>query len=160
MERLPADICLKIFCLLDHQNLATATQVSRKWKVLASDNMLWSNLFRERWGIDQAAFYAPTPTDSKSWKQVYETQDRCDRVGLGLKIIREGGDYFLVHQGQIQRYLGSRRKRKGVKDCALRVMEETSNVEGEHRRGILDKILFFLGDLEVASADAKRGRVL
>ena len=87
-------------------------------------------------------------------------------VCRGLKIIREGGDYFLVHQGQIQRYLGSRRKRKGVKDCPsssnskpeLRV-EETLNVE-EPCRGILDKILFFLGDLEAASADAKRGKVL
>ena len=82
----------------------------------------------------------------------------------GLKIIREGGGYFLVHQGQIQRYLGSRRKRKGVKDCPssskpeLRV-EETLDME-EPCRGILDKILFFLGDLEAASADAKRGKVL
>ncbi|EOY23647.1 hypothetical protein QUC31_008354 [Theobroma cacao] len=164
MERLPGDICLKIFCFLDHQNLATAQRVCRKWKVLASDNLLWSELFGQRWGIDQAAFYAPNPIDSRSWKDVYETQDRCDRVGIGLKIIREGGDYFLVHQGEIQRHLGSRRKRKGVKDgpssskTELRV-EEAMKVE-EPSRGILDKILFFLGDLEAASADAKRGRVL
>lgn len=57
-------------------------KVCRKWKVLASDNMLWSKLFTERWGIDQAAFYAPNPLDSRSWKDVYETQDRGDRVGL------------------------------------------------------------------------------
>ncbi|XWS50301.1 hypothetical protein CRYUN_Cryun12cG0076500 [Craigia yunnanensis] len=111
------------------------------------------------WGVDQAAFCAPNPIDSRSWKDVYETQDRCDRVGLGLKIIREGGgDYFLVHQGQIQRYLGSRRKRKGVKDCPcsskpeLRV-EESLNVE-EPCQGILDNIHFFLGYLAAASADA------
>ncbi|XVE58312.1 hypothetical protein DITRI_Ditri04bG0160100 [Diplodiscus trichospermus] len=128
--------------------------------------MLWSKLFRERWGNDQAAFYAPNPLDSRSWKDVYETQDRGDRVGLGLKIIREGGDYFLVHQGHIQRYLGSRRKRKVMKDCRpssskpeLTAEEDTLNAE-EPCRGILDKILFFLGDLEAASADAKRGRVL
>ncbi|XVF51053.1 hypothetical protein PTKIN_Ptkin04bG0153300 [Pterospermum kingtungense] len=158
MERLPADICLKIFCFLDHQDLATALQVCRKWKVLASDNMLWSKLFRERWGNDQAA--PNPPIHSTSWKHVYETQDRGDRVGLGLKIIREGGDYFLVHQGQIQRYLGSRRKRKpGVEDSASSSKPEL-NVEEQPCRGILDKILFFLGDLEAASADAKRGRVL
>ncbi|XVF53334.1 hypothetical protein PTKIN_Ptkin05aG0091200 [Pterospermum kingtungense] len=160
MDRLPADVCLKIFWFLDHHNLATALQVCRKWKVLASDNVLWSKLFVERWGMDQAAFYAPDPStiDSTSWKDVYETQDRCDRVGLGLKIIREGGDYFLVHQGQIQRHLGSRRKRKDCPSTSnpeLRVEEE----EEEPCGGILDKILFFLGDLETASADAKRGRV-
>lgn len=42
--------------------------------------MLWLNLFRERWGEDDAAFYAPA--GSKSWKDVYEVQDRCGRVGL------------------------------------------------------------------------------
>ncbi|XP_021282886.1 uncharacterized protein LOC110415524 isoform X2 [Herrania umbratica] len=139
-------------------------KVCRKWKVLASHNMLWSKLFRQRWGIDQAAFYAPNPIDARSWKDVYETQDRCDRVGIGLKIIREGGDYFLVHQGEIQRYLGSRRKRRGVKDSPSSSttelgVEDAMKVE-EPSRGILDKILFFLGDLEAASADAKRGRLL
>ncbi|KAK8686509.1 hypothetical protein V6N13_125533 [Hibiscus sabdariffa] len=159
MERLPCDICLKIFYFLDHQNLATALQVCRKWKVLASDNVLWSNLFKHRWGIDQAAFYAPDPIHPTSWKHVYETQDRCDRVGLGLKIIREGADYFIVHQGKIQRHLGSGLKRKGVEDCGPSSLKQELNVE-EPRRGILDKILFFLGDLEAASDDAKRGRLL
>ncbi|KAE8719705.1 major facilitator superfamily domain-containing protein 5 [Hibiscus syriacus] len=159
MEKLPCDICLKIFCFLDHHNLASALQVCRKWKALGSDNLLWSNLFKDRWGVDQAAFYAPDPMHSTSWKDVYETQDRCDRVGLGLKIIREGGDYFLVHQGKIQRYLGSRLKRKGAEDCESSTSGQEVNVE-EPCRGILDKILFFLGDLEAASDGAKRGRVL
>lgn len=48
--------------------------------MLASDNKLWSNLFVERWGGDKAAFYAPD--NSKPWKNVYEVQDRCDRIGL------------------------------------------------------------------------------
>ncbi|XP_015870001.2 uncharacterized protein LOC107407255 isoform X1 [Ziziphus jujuba] len=167
MERLPVDICLKIFCFLDHQNLATAQQVCRKWKFLASDNNLWSTLFKERWGRDHAAFYAPV--SSKLWKDVYEVQDRCDRIGLGLKIVREGSDYYLVHQGEIQRYLGSRRQRKGVNNgspLGLKrevigegsLQEEDSNEES--CRGILDKILFFIGDLEVASTEAKRSRVL
>ncbi|KAJ9679975.1 hypothetical protein PVL29_021767 [Vitis rotundifolia] len=163
MERLPGDLCLKIFYLLDHQNLATSLQVCRKWKVLASDNILWSNLFKERWGEDRAAFYAPTGL--KSWKDVYEAQDRCDRVGLGLKIIREGaGDYYLVHQGEIQHHLGSKRQRKGATNCSFSsetgfIGEGCSNGE-EPCLGILDKILFFIGDLEVASTDAKRGRIL
>ncbi|KAK3445677.1 hypothetical protein EUGRSUZ_A01433 [Eucalyptus grandis] len=158
MERLPEELCSKIFCLLDHQNLAAALQVCRKWKVMASADALWSNLFRERWGEDRAAFY--DPTDSKSWKEVYEVQDRCDRVGLGLKIIREGGDYFIVHQGEIQRHLGSRTPcPRGSK--RHQNGEELMHEEASSRcRSILDNILFFIGDLEVASTDAKRCRVL
>ncbi|GAV82819.1 F-box-like domain-containing protein [Cephalotus follicularis] len=162
MERLPADLCLKIFCFLDLQNLATAQNVCRRWKTLASDNNLWSNLFKERWGGDHARFYAPT--GSKSWKDVYEVQNRCDRIGLGLKIIKEGGDYYLVHQGEIQMHLGSRKHRKGVNSRPSSSDGEyvgDESLEGESSSsGILDKILFFIGDLEVASADAKRGRML
>ncbi|KAI9156416.1 hypothetical protein LWI28_006001 [Acer negundo] len=165
MDGLPEHLCLKIFYLLDHQNLAAAHQVCRKWKVLASNNNLWSNLFKERWGGDHAAFYAPA--DSKPWKDVFEVQDRCDRFGLGLKIIREGGkpgDYYLVHQGEIQLHLGSRKQQRRIDTCP-------SNSNGEFigegfqdkeksGQGILDRILFFIGDLEVASSDAKRRRLL
>ena len=48
--------------------------------MLGADNNLWSNLFEERWGRDHAVFYSLI--DSKSWKDVYEVQDRRDRVGL------------------------------------------------------------------------------
>ncbi|KAG5036086.1 hypothetical protein JHK87_010996 [Glycine soja] len=165
MEMLPLEICMKIFCLLDYQHLAVAQQVCRKWKLVASDNTLWSNLFKERWGEDHAAFYAPM--GSKSWKDAYEVQDRCDRIGLGMKIIREGIDYYLVHQGEIQRHLGSRKnheKETGHNSHTLN-SEIDFNGEGslaEERscRGILDRILFFIGDLEVASAEAKRSRVI
>jgi hypothetical protein len=84
-------------------------------------------------------------------------------VTRGLKIIREGGDYYLVHQGEIQRHLGSRRQRKGTSNCTLNTKGEFNDEgsqEEESRRGILDKILFFIGDLEVASTDAKRCREL
>ncbi|KAI3720565.1 hypothetical protein L2E82_31554 [Cichorium intybus] len=164
MDNLPADLCMKIFCLLDHQDLVTAQQVCRKWKVFASENDLWSNLFKQRWGIDRAIFYAPV--DSKSWKDVYAVQDRCDRVGLGLKIIREGDDYFLIHQGEIQRHLGSRTLQLGTDDASTSsdATRYTGDelVTGRHDRqmGILDRILFFIGDLETASAPAKRGRLL
>ncbi|KAF8412082.1 hypothetical protein HHK36_000036 [Tetracentron sinense] len=158
MEKLPSELALKIFCFLDQQNLATAQQVCRKWRVLASDNILWCNLFKERWGGDHSKLYPLC--DSKSWKDVYEVQDRCDRVGLELKIIREGGDYYLIHQGEIQRYLGSRKGRNGEFSSKRGFIGEGS-LEGEQLcLGILDKILFFMGDLEVASRDAKRNRVL
>lgn len=72
-----------------------------------------------------------------------------------MKIIREGVDYYLVHQGEIQRHLGSRRQRKRDDICPANSTEEEKSSQG-----ILDRILFFIGDLEVASADAKRGRLL
>ena len=82
----------------------------------------------------------------------------------GLKIIREGGDYYLVHQGEIHQYLGSRRQRKDTDSCPLnskgRLVGDESLKEEKPSQGILDQMLFFIGDLEVASTDAKRGRVL
>uniref|UniRef100_A0A6V7QV90 F-box protein n=1 Tax=Ananas comosus var. bracteatus TaxID=296719 RepID=A0A6V7QV90_ANACO len=152
MEKLPGELCLKIFQFLDHQSIATAIQVCRRWRRLASDDELWCNLFRERWGGDAASFYAPQ--DSKSWKDVYVVQDRCDRYGLGLKIIREGNDYYLIHQGEIQRHLGSGHRRRGYNE------EVPLNDEDERELSeISNRILFFLGDLEAACADAKRGRL-
>ncbi|KAL2527501.1 Uncharacterized protein Adt_12557 [Abeliophyllum distichum] len=158
MEGLPADLCLKIFCLLDHQNLASAQLVCRKWRVLASDNALWSNIFKERWGVDNATFYAPV--HPKSWKDVYVVQDRCDRVGLGLKIIREGDDYYLVYQGEIQRHLGSRRlETRAFETLTLEKGYSGTTSEEETCSSILDRILFFIGDLEAASSHAKRSRL-
>ncbi|XP_021774987.1 uncharacterized protein LOC110738855 [Chenopodium quinoa] len=161
MEELPVELCLKIFCFLDYQNLSTAQQVCRKWKVLGSDNILWADLFKERWGEDRAVFY--TPTDSKSWKDVYIVQDRCDRVGLGLKIIREGADYYLIYRGEIQRYLGSRRQRKRQEATTLSIQGELTqegSLAGGPSYGILERILFFIGDLEVASNEVKRSRLM
>ncbi|GJX45998.1 putative F-box domain-containing protein [Tanacetum coccineum] len=162
MERIPVDLCIKILSALDHHDLVAAHQVCRKWKLLASDNVLWSNLFTQRWGIDRAIFYAPT--DSKSWKDVYAVQDRCDRLGLGLKIVREGDDYFLIHQGEIQRHLGSRTLQLGTEDVSSSSNAGYTGDEimsrNNRQMGILDRILFFIGDLETASAPAKRGRLL
>ncbi|XP_061358200.1 probable E3 ubiquitin ligase complex SCF subunit sconB [Gastrolobium bilobum] len=165
MEKLPLEICMRIFCFLDYHNLAVAQQVCRKWKLMASEDALWSNLFKERWGGDHAAFYSPI--GSKLWKDVYEVEDRCDRVGVGLKIIREGSDYYLVQLGEKQRYLGSRKNGEQVSGNSSHTLssergftEEGSLAEERSCRGILDKILFFIGDLEVASADAKRSRVI
>ncbi|XP_031477674.1 uncharacterized protein LOC116248823 [Nymphaea colorata] len=159
MEKLPIEIYQKIFLLLDHQHLAIAQQVCRNWRSVASQNLLWHNLFKKRWGKSSAEFYGPVGT--KSWKDVYEVQDRCDRVGLGLKIIREGSDYYIVHQGVIQRHLGSiiGKKEEKASRSMWPVAEEPA--EGhEPKLGLLDKILFFVGDLEVAMCNTKRSRLL
>lgn len=60
--------------------LVSPRSVCRKWRALTSDDELWRKLFSDRWGADAAAFYAPAGT--KSWKDVFVVQDRCDRYGL------------------------------------------------------------------------------
>lgn len=80
----------------------------------------------------------------------------------GLRIIREGGNYYLVYQGKIQRYLGSRTQKRriaGVPSTSRDQTGEGPTLEEISSRGILDRILFFIGDLEVASMEAKRSRV-
>ncbi|KAG6484661.1 uncharacterized protein LOC122009826 [Zingiber officinale] len=152
MERLPGELLLRIFHPLDHRSLAAARQVCRKWKAVASDDALWSNLFKERWGGDRATTsYAPN--DSKSWKDVYIVQDRCHRFGVGTKIIREGSDYYLIHQGEIRRFLGTSQPIAGVEGRAARRDDE------ERASAISDRILFFLGDLETVCTAAKRVRM-
>ncbi|CAL5018920.1 unnamed protein product [Urochloa decumbens] len=151
MDWLPGELCLKIFQLLDHQSLASAPQVCRKWRALTSDDELWRKLFSDRWGADAAAFYAPE--GSKSWKDVFVVQDRCDRYGLGVRIIREGKDYYLIYQGEIQRYLGSRQDTDGDGDNGKNQPRQDA---ADEQRQISNQILFFLGDLEAACADAKR----
>ncbi|XP_035823259.1 uncharacterized protein [Zea mays] len=69
----------------------------------------------------------------------------------GVRIIREGKDYYLIYQGEIQRYLGSRQDTDG--DCGEDAPRRDA---GDEHRQISDRILFFLGDLEKACADAKR----
>lgn len=101
------------------------------------------------------------------WLQLLNSDIFNSSHNRGLKIIREGSDYYLVHQGEVQRYLGSRKNPRQVTghNCPNFSSErdltgESSFPEEKSCRGILDKILFFIGDLEVASADAKRSRVL
>ncbi|PKA53472.1 hypothetical protein AXF42_Ash020895 [Apostasia shenzhenica] len=136
MERLPAELLLKIFRSLDYYYLATALQVCRKWRKMGSEDALWSELFKERWGAARAEFFAPL--DSESWKGVFAVQDRCDRHGLGLRIIREGEDWYLIHRGEIQRHLGR------------------SSSQELHQPEISDGIIFFIGELEAACAEAKK----
>eukprot|EP01018_Ginkgo_biloba_P012950 Gb_38989 [translate_table: standard] len=174
MENLPIELSQRIFCLLDYQHLAAAQQVCRNWKSLASEDGLWHNLFIKRWGTDQAKFFHPL--HPKTWKMTYETQDRCDRVGLGLTITREGSDYYIVYQGEIQHLLGSKkstRAKYGQQDSEVAggTPGISSNTIGRSNvdilpiqegpcPGLFDKILFFVGDLECASRQAKCSRRL
>jgi hypothetical protein len=80
----------------------------------------------------------------------------CDRAAFflrGVRIIREGKDYYLIYQGEIQRYLGSRQDTDTDGDCGKDAPRQDA---GDEHRQISNRILFFLGDLEKACADAKR----
>lgn len=174
METLPTDLCQRIFCLLDFQYLAVAQQVCRNWRSLATDDELWHNLFIKRWGVDQANFFSPSYP--KTWRMTYEIQDRCDRLGLGLTITCEGSDYYIIYQGEIQRWLGSKKTAKAkYKQPDSKTVNDSFGIstvnnptEGENIdilpvkkgpcAGLFDKILFFVGDLECASRQAKRIR--
>lgn len=80
-----------------------------------------------------------------------------------LKIIREGVDYYLIRRGEIRRHFGSRRQRKGQEASTLsrpgELTQDGSLVRGSSY-GILERMLFFIGDLEVASNEAKRSRLM
>ncbi|XP_019188991.1 PREDICTED: uncharacterized protein LOC109183366 [Ipomoea nil] len=154
METLPSELCLKILRLLDHHNLAAAELVCRRWKALGSEDNLWCDLFKERWGLDHAAFFSPT--GSKSWKDAYAVQDRCDRIGLGLKILREVDDYYIIRGGEIQRHLGRKRPDESSSNNTGKSVEE----EKEACLGIVDKILFFIGDLESAIMQANPNHLM
>ncbi|RWW81138.1 hypothetical protein BHE74_00010491 [Ensete ventricosum] len=104
MERLPGELCLKIFHLLDHRSLAAAPQ---------------------------------------------EQNNRVLHL-RGLRIITEGNDYYLIHQGEIQKSLGMCNLRNESCDDVAPLQD----VRERHSR-IPDTILFFLGDLEAACAAAK-----
>lgn len=106
----------------------------------------------------------------------YEIQDRCDRLGLGVAITCEGSDYYIVYQGEIQRWLGSSKKTAEAKyrqpnsetaNDTLGISNVNDTTEGENIDrsvkkgpcpGLFDKILFFVGDLECASRKVKRFR--
>ena len=52
MERLPADLCLKIFCWLDHQNLATAQQGLEKLSLFIFYLISWYWTIKFSSGLD------------------------------------------------------------------------------------------------------------
>lgn len=81
---------------------------------------------------------------------------RLVAIRRGLKIIREGDDYYLIHGGEVQRHLG--RKRDG---CSSNTnTAKTAEEEKGPCLGMLDKILFFIGDLESATMKAKPNQLM
>ena len=78
-----------------------------------------------------------------------EFYDLCCSLSRGVRIIREGNDYYLIYQGEIQSYLGT-------SSCDAKDAQPARSGGEAEKRQISDRILFFLGDLETAYADAKR----
>lgn len=165
MDELPAELCLRIFSMLDYRHLACAALVCRSWSNQSGQADLWQRLYKQRWG--EVNFNC---SKFKSWKAAYEAQDRCERVGKDMGITREGLDYFLVHEGKLLRFLGScKSQQRGLVDGIVYDVEEKQQMqvpaplpmEGGHasQEGLVDKLLFFLGDLEYATRKPKRNRV-
>lgn len=78
-----------------------------------------------------------------------------------MRVIREGGKYYFIIQGKIHSYFGTREERRVLKSRQW----SGHNVSYEHHpfpiqmaRGILDRIIFCMGDMETAQAEAKRAR--
>eukprot|EP00250_Pteridium_aquilinum_P015476 c22604_g1_i2 orf=251-709(-) len=87
-----------------------------------------------------------------------------------ISITREGFDYFLVHEGRLLRLLGSCKSQKqGLDDIVCGVGEKQSihipaalplqEKNTVSQEGLVDKLFFFLGDLEYATRKPKRTRV-
>lgn len=97
---LPPEICIQIFSYLDAQTLCAACQVSKRWKALADDDILWHRMCVQHidkkckkcgWGLpllqkrrvvrlkkrtidqveDSGLIPAPKRADRKPWKRVY-----------------------------------------------------------------------------------------
>eukprot|EP00249_Psilotum_nudum_P017434 c26323_g1_i2 orf=683-1279(+) len=194
MEQLPAELYYKIFSLLDYRHLASVALVCRSWNYFSRQTDLWQQLYTQRWGGQQAECLILK--QQKSWKAAYETRDRCDRVGLGITVCREGLDYLLVNKGEILCFLGSRNKEScqgestsqglpssdegvlkytmqsdifhsdenlGIQDadgsCShlnADLLVGDSVESGSPCAGLIDKLIFFVGDLEGAMREQKR----
>ncbi|KAI8377145.1 WD40-repeat-containing domain protein [Choanephora cucurbitarum] len=92
ISQLPYEIALHIFSLLDGQSLAQASQVSKYWKRLGSEQLLWKNLFEiHGWKIDHDEIqtflhtHSPVPIQrnpirqpqqqkSMDWKTLYKNR--------------------------------------------------------------------------------------
>ena len=83
-----------------------------------------------------------------------------------MNITREGLDYFLVHEGKLLRFLGTcnNKQRESVKNEEEKQQVQVPSVIVEKddttsQEGLVDKLLFFLGDLEYATRQQKKNRV-
>ncbi|XP_042428598.1 uncharacterized protein LOC122015662 [Zingiber officinale] len=149
MERLPGELLLRIFHPLDHRSLAAARQGSgRPWHLTMHSGQTYSR--RDGEEIERQH---PMPRMIQNPGKML-TLCKTDATVLdGTKIIREGSDYYLIHQGEIRRFLGTSQPIVGVEGRAARRDDE------ERASAISDRILFFLGDLETVCTAAKRVRM-
>jgi hypothetical protein len=85
-----------------------------------------------------------------------------------MKITREGLYYFLVHKGKLMQFLGSCKNSLSDVDKTGDTGKELSqmpqlftmaNDVATSQEGLMDKLFFFLGDLEYATREHKRNRV-
>lgn len=95
------------------------------------------------------------PLELSTCRTLPDSFDTALNYRSGVKIIREGSDYYLIHGGEILKFLGTGRPtpRDGISSKA------ESRGEEERASAISDRILFFLGDLETAFTAAKRVRM-
>ncbi|MCO5568189.1 hypothetical protein L7F22_021885 [Adiantum nelumboides] len=159
MDDLPSDLFLRILSLLDYRHLANVAQVCRSWYSVSAQAHLWQRLYEQRWGKGTCAL-----RQSTSWKTAFEARDRCQRIGMDVHIAREGLDYFLVHEGRLLRFPGTRRSQEqGPNDevCERRLIHRQTSLPSQcapsgSEEGLIDNLLFFLGDLEHAMRKPKR----
>ncbi|BBN03908.1 hypothetical protein MPTK1_3g00550 [Marchantia polymorpha subsp. ruderalis] len=174
MDKLPIELIQRIFTLLDYRPLASAAKVCRSWRRLSDQEELWKSLYKKRWGSTKAAKVGLDISASQSWKSAYEIQDRWDRVGEEMTIVREGNDYFLAQKGLLLRFLGSRSsKTKDVRPkCATPVPRQDTNPRKRATNcsesgvrssapGLLDKLIHFVADMDYEHRRlSKRAHVL
>jgi hypothetical protein len=55
LSRIPSEVALRIFTLLDARSLCRASQVSRNWHRLADDDLLWHRLCQQH--IEKVLFF-------------------------------------------------------------------------------------------------------
>lgn len=167
--------------MLDYRQLASAALVCKSWSNRCGQTDLWQQLYVKRWGEGKSA--CCNSSKFRSWKAAYEAQDRSERIGMDMTITREGFDYLIVHKGEILRFLGSCKSEssqeehgdmlcksktmapifadRGTEPPCLSSKEEIilgTRMKHASSQGLLDKIIFFLGDLDYAMRKPKRNR--
>ncbi|KAK4770256.1 hypothetical protein SAY87_030788 [Trapa incisa] len=156
MESFPAELCVKIFSCLDHKCLAAALQGS---------GMCWGQMMpcgidcSRRDGVRNGLPRVPPLAQNRGRMHMREPT-----------IIREGDCYYTVYQGKIQSCLGSRAKKRRIGSPPSTMndqsgqgqnpeLEETSSPPSPGTE-VVDKMLFVLGDLQMAMIEAGRSGLL
>ncbi|KAG8373793.1 hypothetical protein BUALT_Bualt11G0062100 [Buddleja alternifolia] len=156
------DGCMIIFYLYDDaKRCGLCVQVCRKWRGLASDDTLWSNLFKKDGGLIMLHFMLLQILTRGKMSTSFKTVV-TNRIVIGVEDNKRRRMIIISFQGQIQRHLGSRQQESRAFNLENGITggEECKDEEEGQCSSILDKILFFIGDMESASVHAKRSRLL